>query len=58
MNDPTMIRLAKVIQQGWLDSSKELPDDVKVYFPYRLELHIVNGILFLQDRVIIPIGLR
>ena len=58
MNDPTIVRLVRIIQQGWPDSSKELTDDIKVYFPYRFELHIVNGILFLQDRIVIPIGLR
>ena len=36
MNDPTMVRLARVIQQGWPDSNKELTDDVKIYFPYMI----------------------
>ena len=58
MNDPTMVRLARVIQQGWPESGKDLPNDIKVYFPYRFELHIVNGVLFFQNRVVIPIGLR
>ena len=58
MNDPTVVRLARIIQQGWPDCGKELPDNVKVYFPYRFELHIMNGILFLQDRILVPIGLR
>ena len=42
MNDPMMVRLARVLQQGWPESGKDLPNDVKVYFPYRFELHIVN----------------
>ena len=59
MNDPTMVRLARVIQQGWPDSSKDLLfDDIKSYFPYRFELHIMDGIIFLQNRIVIPIGLR
>ena len=58
MNDPTLVRLTRVIQQGWPESGKDLPNDVKVYFLYRFELHIVNGVLFLQNRVVIPIGLR
>ena len=58
MNDPTIVRLARIIQQGWPDGGKELPDDIKVYLPYTFELHIVNGILSLQHRIIIPIGLR
>ena len=35
MNDPTMVRLARVIQKGWPETAKELFDDVKVYFQYR-----------------------
>ena len=60
MNDSTMVRLARVIQQGWPESSRDLPNGVKVYFPYRFELHIVNSqwSFFLQDRIVIPISLR
>ena len=58
LNDPTMVRLARVIQWGWPEHSRELPDDVKVYFAYRFQLHIVNCIIFLQDRIVVPIGLR
>ena len=58
MNDPTMVRLARVSQQGWPETGKELCDDVKNNFPYRFALHIANGIIFLHGRVVIPIGLR
>ena len=43
-----MVKLARIILWGWPESSRELPDEVKVYFPYRFQLHIVNGIIFLQ----------
>ena len=32
MNDPTLVRLARVIQHRWPEYAKELEDDVKVYF--------------------------
>ena len=32
MIDPTMVRLAHVIQRGWPEIAKELSDDIKVYF--------------------------
>ena len=38
--------------------AKDLSDDVKVYFQYRYLLHIVDGIIFLQDRIVVPISLR
>ena len=58
LNDPTMVKLARIIQWGWPESSKDLPSDIKVYFAYRFQLHIVNGIIFLQDRIVVPVGLR
>ena len=36
MNDPTLVRLARVIQHGWPEYAKELEDDVKVYFPHQV----------------------
>ena len=47
MNDPTLVQLVRVIQQGWPESAKELEDDIKVFFPYRFVLYIVNGIIII-----------
>ena len=58
MNDPTLVRLAKIIQLGWPESGKELECDVKPYFQHRYELHIVDGIIFFQNRIVVPIGLK
>ena len=40
-----MVKLANIIQSGWPETGKELPSDVKVYFPYRFQLGIVDGVL-------------
>ena len=53
-----MIQLAHIIQRGWPDTAKEVPVDIKPYFQYRYILHIVDGIIFLQNRIVIPMGLR
>ena len=58
MNDPSLVRLAKVIQLRWPESGKELENDVKPYFKHRFELHIVDGIIFFQNRIVVPIGLK
>ena len=58
LDDPTMIQLAHIIQRGWPDTAKDVPIDVKPYFQYRYILHIVNGVIFLQDRIVVPMGLR
>ena len=34
MNDPTLVKLAKVIQNGWSETGKELEGDIKPYFQY------------------------
>ena len=54
LNDATMVKLARTIQWGWREVSRESPEDIKVYFPYRFQLHIVNGIIFLQDQIVVP----
>ena len=58
MNDPTLVQLAKIIQLRWPESGKDLADDVKPYFKHRFELHIVDGIIFFQNRIVVPIGLK
>ena len=58
LEDPTMIQLARIIQRGWPDIAKEVPLDIKPYFQYRYILHIVDGIIFLQNRIVVPIDLR
>ena len=52
-----MVRLAQVIQKGWPETSRELYDDVKT-FPHRFALHIVDDIIFLHDRIVVPVELR
>ena len=57
LEDPTMIQLAHIIRRGWPETVKEVPLDVKWYFQYRYILHI-DGIIFLQNRIVIPMGLQ
>ena len=58
MNDPTLVRLARVIKFVWPENSTELPNDVKPFYQHRYELHIVDGIIFFHNRIVVPIGLR
>ena len=58
MNNPTLVRLAKVIQLRWPETGKELENDIKPYFQHRYELHIVDGVIFFQNRIMVPIGLK
>ena len=58
MNNPTLVRLAKVIQLGWPETGKELENDIKPYFQHRYELNIVDDVIFFQNRIVVPIGLK
>ena len=58
MNDPTLVCLARVIQFGWPESSAELPSDVKPFYQHRYELHIVDGVIFFHNRIVMTIGLK
>ena len=53
MIDPTLVHLAKVIQHSWPENAKDLPDDIKPYFPYKFVLHIVDGVITMEGRMIV-----
>ena len=53
-----MVHFLRVIQFGWPENSPELPSDVKPFYQHRYELHIVGGVIFFHNRIMVPIGLR
>ncbi|XP_033750517.1 uncharacterized protein K02A2.6-like [Pecten maximus] len=52
--DEAMNMLTATIRKGWPDRKNVLPPQVQVYFPFREELTIQNGLIFKSDRVVIP----
>ena len=42
------------IHQGFPASIKEMPDCIKLYFTFRDELAVVNGLILKGDRILIP----
>ena len=56
--DPTMNALLETINQGWPDSIKDLPTDVRVFWSFRDELAVEDGIIFKGKQVLIPESLR
>ena len=52
---PIMNVLMETIIQGWPDSIKDLPTDVRVFWSFRDELAVEDGIIF---KVLIPESLR
>ena len=56
--DPTMNALMETIIQGWPDSIKDLPTDLRVFWSFRDELAVEDGIIFKGKQVLIPESLR
>ena len=55
--DPTMNALMETIIQGWPDSIKDLPTDVRVFWSFHDELAVEDGIIF-KGKQVIPESLR
>ena len=46
--------LMKIIQSDWPEHRKEVPANLQLYFPFREELSILNGLIFKTKRTVIP----
>ncbi|XP_055590629.1 uncharacterized protein K02A2.6-like [Uranotaenia lowii] len=57
-NDPTMQLILRYIQNGWPVSVDQVPDSVRVYFSYHNELSTQDGLIFRNDRIVVPHILR
>ena len=56
--DPIMQSLKNTILIGWPDAREEVPTPIQDYWNYREELTLYNGVLFKNQRIIIPQALR
>ena len=56
--DPEMIVLRSLIESGWPSDKAKVPHLVRSYWHVRHELTVNEGLLFKQDRVVIPTSLR
>ena len=56
--DPTLRSLLQVVTNGWPDTIREVPTEVRTFWPYRDEIGVSNGVLFKGNQVIIPTELR
>lgn len=57
-NDQVLKVLCEYYRKGWPSSKKDAVEIVRPYWDVHSELHVVNGILFRQDRVVMPGSLR
>ncbi|XP_055604284.1 uncharacterized protein LOC129752535 [Uranotaenia lowii] len=56
--DPSMQTLVEFIRGGWPSSIDRVPDNLRVYHTYRHELTSQNGLVFRNDRILVPFMLR
>ena len=52
--DETLHTLKAIIQQGWPDDKSALPSVVSPYFNTRDEMSVQDGLIFKEERVVLP----
>ncbi|XP_039763642.1 uncharacterized protein K02A2.6-like [Pararge aegeria] len=56
--DKTLRAVGEYYKNGWPDNKRETDMAVRQYWAVRSELHVVKGILFRNNRVVMPSALR
>lgn len=56
--DETMLKLIQVIQEGWPAQKKDLDPVLMPFFEARELLHVIDGIVFKGERVVVPKTMR
>ena len=56
--DPRLVKLTRVIQNGWGESCGELDADLHAFWMHIFNMHIMNGIIMNGSRIIIPKSLQ
>lgn len=58
LSDPDIQMLIQFIIEGWPDVKKELPDQLRVFWKHRDELYTQNGLIYRNNRILIPTKIR
>ena len=56
--DPQLVKLARVIQNGWGESHGELDADLHAFWIHGFNMHITNGIIMNSTRIVVPQSLQ
>lgn len=57
-NDPSLQTLVKFIANGWPKNIRDVPENIKMYFKYKDELSAQQGLIFRNNKILIPYVLR
>ena len=55
--DPVLAALHPVIMNGWPSERKEAPEELRVYWNFRDEISVYDGVLYRSHQVIVPASL-
>jgi len=56
--DAELQALVPIITQGWPERRAEVPSQLQVYFPFREELSVQEGVVFKGERIVVPSSLK
>ena len=54
LTDPQLVKLARIIQNGWCESRGDLDADLHTFWIHRMNMHIANGIIMNGSRIVVP----
>ena len=57
-HDTTMTMLSNTIKSGWPEKRSQVPQELRDYWNYRDELSESSGIIFKDEKILIPFSLR
>ena len=58
INDTILQKLKDFTINGWPDNKSNVPSELRPYYSLRSEITVVNGLLFKNDRIIVPTSMR
>ena len=56
--DPVLNTLTRLTMEGWPEKKYSVPENVKFYWNVRENIHMAEGLVFLENRVLVPAELR
>ena len=58
INDTILQKLNEFTINGWPDNKSNVPSELRPYYSLRSEITVANGLLFKNDRIIVPTSMR
>jgi RNase H-like domain found in reverse transcriptase/Reverse transcriptase (RNA-dependent DNA polymerase)/Integrase zinc binding domain len=56
--DPVLNTLTRLTMDGWPEKKYAVPENVRFYWNVRENIHMAEGLVFLENRVLVPAELR